>query len=486
MHTEAPKVIAVIVTWNKKADVLRLLGQLDQIRYPKDRLSILVVDNHSTDATVPAIETFHPSVRILKHARNLGGSGGFNSGMRWALENCPDASYLWLLDNDVQVDPDVLKGLVAALEANPAAALCGSRIMNLYNRGELIEAGAFIDYRSGDIRCNRPKNAAHPLPAVWQVDYVAACSLLARAAHVREMGLWREAFFIYWDDMEWGARFKRAGYEVLATNQSIVYHPSWIERTADHTAVWRTYYRVRNALWFFNNYCSGVHRRLLLARMMLRFMIHVVSSSVNANTALSRAFISGIRDFFANRYGEKRFDPPKTDLKGLLKEAGSWILPVFVQDAALSERVLQYLRTLVKAEARIRIKAIIPEAVAGKWEPFFPKADLLAYRRHRNGGLRFSEKVRIMRFLGDIGDWRVMLSPLHPLRMASIWGRWMARINFERGEIISIERAHLKETLRIALEMPAFLFKALFFAPKTGLNHCNTATSDAAKERPQA
>jgi GT2 family glycosyltransferase len=476
MQNQIPKVQAIIVTWNKKNDVLKLLSQLEDIHYPKDKLSLLVVDNNSTDGTAKAVASVYPSVSLLTHPENLGGAGGFNSGMRWAIENNPDAQYLWLLDNDIQVDPDALTALVAVMNVNPRAAICGSRIMDIDRPDDVIEAGAFIDYRSGDIRCNRPDyRSLRDATAVFKVDYVAACSLLARVSHVKKLGVWREAFFIYWDDMEWGARFNRAGYDVLASNASVVYHPSWAQRAADYSAVWRNYYRVRNSLWFFNNYCGGIERRLLLFRMIYRFMKYAAGDGIIAQNALSQGYIAAIHHFFRGVYGKKNFDPPLTDIAALAGQKKSRVLPVFVEDMASSDKVAAFIGPLTAKIDPVKLKMIVPEGALRQWKKKQDKADLIFYKRRENGRIAFCEKFRILKFLKVKGPWRVILSPICPPRMASIWGRFVAKIDWDKGTVISIERVQFKDVARIFLYTPAFLFRALFFPPEKDISPATPA-----------
>ena len=164
---QAPKVSAVIVTWNKEKDVVRLLDQLSDIDYPDDKYETVVVDNHSSDNTVQVIESRHPSVKLIENERNLGGAGGFNTGMRWVLENRAESKYLWLLDNDVLVDSNALSELVAVMERTPKAAMCGSKVMNIAKPSEIIEAGAFLDYNFGRTRSNKPQDDHD---SIYQVD----------------------------------------------------------------------------------------------------------------------------------------------------------------------------------------------------------------------------------------------------------------------------------------------------------------------------
>ena len=65
--------------------------------------------------------------------------------------------------------------------------------MNRDNHDEMIEVGAFIDYQRGDIRRNMPPDVMlRNSEAVFEVDYVAACSLVARSHLINKTGLWQE------------------------------------------------------------------------------------------------------------------------------------------------------------------------------------------------------------------------------------------------------------------------------------------------------
>ncbi len=452
-------VVAVIVTWNKKKDIMQLLEQLQDISYPQNRLEIVVVDNCSSDGTVPAIQSAFPQVRVLENSENFGGAGGFNAGMKWSLENCPDADYLWLLDNDVLVDENALNALVSVMEVRPDAAICGSRIMNRENRSELIEIGAFIDYSFGDIRRNMPgeKELENP-DAVFEVDYVAACSLLARTSHVRKLGLWHEKFFIYWDDMEWGARFNAAGYKVLASKCSVVYHPSWAGRNADNSAIWRNYYRVRNALWFFSTYTQGLRRRLLISRMILRYMKFAAGACIRCQAELSKAFVRGIRDFFIDSYGKKRFDMPPDDLEAWLNHHHNTTVCVFIADYRIGAKAAAFISALKNKYPEIRLLAIVPEKERRRWQTLNPEA-MRTYRRLKNGSISWADKYKIMKFMGTM-DWDLLLTSREIPKMGIIMGKPVAKIDFETGKTLStIENMSIKAIARIPLTTISFILR---------------------------
>ena len=82
-------------------------------------MDILVVDNHSNDHTAEAITQLYPHIHLIVNSENLGGTGGFNTGLKWAFGQ-PESryKYYWLLDNDVVVHRQTLIELVKLLEAH--------------------------------------------------------------------------------------------------------------------------------------------------------------------------------------------------------------------------------------------------------------------------------------------------------------------------------------------------------------------------------
>ena len=111
------RVCAVVITFNRKALLRECLLALGPQLQPEDR--ILVVDNASTDGTSALLETEFPTLERLSLPENIGGSGGFYEGMKWAFEKGFD--FLWLMDDDGRPDPDCLAKLRAAGDSRTVA-----------------------------------------------------------------------------------------------------------------------------------------------------------------------------------------------------------------------------------------------------------------------------------------------------------------------------------------------------------------------------
>ena len=106
------KVAAVVVTYNRIELLKECIKALQQQTYPCD---ILIVDNASTDGTeeyINKIEKDYDNLHYKNTGANIGGAGGFNFGMRWAVE--AGYEYVWVMDDDCLPYTDALEKLINA------------------------------------------------------------------------------------------------------------------------------------------------------------------------------------------------------------------------------------------------------------------------------------------------------------------------------------------------------------------------------------
>ncbi len=265
--SEFPAVLVIIVTWNKKSYVVDLLHSLHKLSYPAQQLDVLVVDNASNDGTVEVLKKDFPLVRLIENSENLGGTGGFNTGLRYAFAE-PEGKYdyLWLLDNDVLVNHNALSELISILEVERDVAIAGSTMMQLTIPWRINEMGAFVELGRGTLLLNRHRedvvglrgrtleelqtsdidlseHLQHCRPRM-DVDYVAAASLVIRAKVAKQAGLWDD-YFIHYDDVEWCLRIARMGHRIVVSGRSLIWH-----LPAEHKVpTWVLYYDNRNVLY---------------------------------------------------------------------------------------------------------------------------------------------------------------------------------------------------------------------------------------------
>ena len=269
-----PTILIIIVTWNKKSYVVDLLNSIQKLTYPVDFLDIVVVDNASTDGTVDELRSYFPDVHLIVNSENLGGTGGFNTGLQYAFEQ-PEGKYdyLWLLDNDVQVHKNALSELVSILEKEPDVAVAGSTMMQLTTPWRINEMGSFVELGLGRLLFNRhqeeverlvgktleelheedidlSKYLKHCRPSM-DVEYVAAASLVIRSQVAKKAGLWDD-YFIHYDDVEWCLRIARMGYRIMVSARSLIWH-----LPAEYKVpTWVLYYDNRNVLYMLEKHAG--------------------------------------------------------------------------------------------------------------------------------------------------------------------------------------------------------------------------------------
>jgi GT2 family glycosyltransferase len=107
-------VVAIIVTYNGMKWIDRCLTSLINSSLAVD---IIVIDNLSSDETVPHIQTYYPQAELLCMKQNLGFGSGNNEGLKLAMER--KADFVFLLNQDAWVETDTIKNLLDAQREHP-------------------------------------------------------------------------------------------------------------------------------------------------------------------------------------------------------------------------------------------------------------------------------------------------------------------------------------------------------------------------------
>ncbi|ABZ83343.1 glycosyl transferase, group 2 family protein, putative [Heliomicrobium modesticaldum Ice1] len=248
----AHPVAVVICNWNKKEDLLACIDAVLASRFRG--FDLCVVDNASTDGSAEAVAAaYGDQVILLRNEQNLGGAGGFNRGIRWALSQAYE--YIHLLDNDVFVEADAIGALHVFMEEHPDVAAAGSRLYKHAHPNQLQELGANIDWERFHLKPHFKNHIDRgDLPDIMECDYVPACSVMLRADVLRKVGLMDEGCFIYWDDVEWFYRMRRLGRRVVAFAGSKAWHKMG---AAVRKNTFATYYFWRNRIHFFARALDG-------------------------------------------------------------------------------------------------------------------------------------------------------------------------------------------------------------------------------------
>lgn len=302
-------VTSVIVTFNRKKLLLNCLDAIRNQTLPP--VCILVVDNASTDGTREAIVEAgyfdQPDFTYLKLDENTGGAGGFHAGLKCSLRE--HDGWVWLMDDDAMperealeklylnaVDPANVYGSVAVFHAEGLKKLCSP-------------AGAVHRKKEGYIEYH------HLLNTVEEVAGIPFLGFFIHRSMVERIGLPREDFFIYWDDLEYSERVKRHGGKLALVRDSIIVHPvpqittfRFLRMKVAYRSLppWKIYYEVRNKIITAKEYLGVSLWTETLPGIIFRLSLSLLKEK--GRISYLRAFLKGISDGMTGRTG-KRFLP---------------------------------------------------------------------------------------------------------------------------------------------------------------------------------
>lgn len=293
-----PLVGIVILNWNKADETLACLESLSNLSYPN--LSLVLVDNGSTDSSVQKFRENDPNLNILETGKNLGYAEGNNVGIRHILKLNPD--YIFVINNDVRVADDILEWLVVEAENNLNAALLGPKVYHQEEPQTIQSAGVELDYlwRSKQRGLDRIDNGLYT--SVEEVNCVIGAAVLIRSEFLDHIGLLDPDYFLYREDIDWCLRAKGMGFQVLFVPKAKAWHRGHKVRESELPRI--TYYLSRNSLMLISKHNGGVFRSMML---LMRFILTAFSWTVRPKWRHKRiernALIKGISDYFQGRVG---------------------------------------------------------------------------------------------------------------------------------------------------------------------------------------
>jgi len=220
----APLVSIVILNWNGRNHLQQFLPSVLATTYINKE--VVVIDNASTDDSVPYLQQYWPAVRIVKNDKNYGFAQGYNEGLKRI-----QSDYYVLLNSDVEVTPGWLDPMVQLLENDPSIAACQPKILQYYNK-VLFEyagaAGGWLDYlgypfargRIFDV-CEKDEGQYDTaIPIFW----ASGAAMFVRANLYHTLGGLDEFFFAHQEEIDFCWRAQLAGYKVYVCPKAVVYH----------------------------------------------------------------------------------------------------------------------------------------------------------------------------------------------------------------------------------------------------------------------
>jgi hypothetical protein len=222
-----PKVCVIILNWNGLKDSIECLESLKKITYTN--YDIIVVDNASSGNDVEVLRgRYGDYIHIIQNDKNYGFAEGNNIGIRYALAHLPP-DYVFLLNNDTVVAPDVLDELVKAAEDDPKIGIVGPKIYYyaINGRKDVIwSAGGKIRWWHPWIY-NGIGHKDNDLPQYQRlrtVDWASGAAMMIKRTAIDKIGLLNSQYFFGTEDVEYCLKARKHGFRVTYVPAARVWH----------------------------------------------------------------------------------------------------------------------------------------------------------------------------------------------------------------------------------------------------------------------
>jgi GT2 family glycosyltransferase len=264
-----------------------MLESLKKISYPN--IEVIIVDNASREDPTSIVEN-HPWIKFIRSERNLGFAGGNNLGFKVAA-----GKYFLMLNNDTEVPTDFLEPLVERMELDATIGCVSPKIIFHHSPGVLQFAGfnpinpftvrgTAIGYGmqdDGRFDQSHPTSRAH-----------GAAMMVSRNV-VEEIGLMADLYFLYYEEMDYCERIKRAGYSIWYESRSTVFHKESMS-TGKGSAL-KTYYLTRNRILYQRRNVKGITLFIsILFLMIVSIPKNTFQYLIKGKMDLLKAFYKGV------------------------------------------------------------------------------------------------------------------------------------------------------------------------------------------------
>lgn len=271
-----PKVSLITVNYNQAEITGALLESIRKQDYRN--VEVLVVDNASHENPEPLFRERFPEVIFLRSEKNLGFAGGNNLALPYAT-----GEYLFFINNDAELTVGAIASLLHVFKTRPRTGIVSPLIFYM---PEKPDAPLMIQYagmtpvhpltgRNQTIH-NREiyRRQFHTEPV--QTAYAHGAAMMVPRRVLLDVGPMREDFFLYYEELDWCERIRRAGWQVWMQPLAQVLHKESL--TVKKMGVLKTFYLTRNRILFM--------RRNFGFRELTGFFLFLFLVTIPKNTVL--------------------------------------------------------------------------------------------------------------------------------------------------------------------------------------------------------
>jgi GT2 family glycosyltransferase len=251
-------VSVVTVNFNQPQVTEELLRSISIASPP---LQLIVVDNGSKTDHTAGWRTKYPAVEFIRSEKNLGFAGGNNLGIKQAT-----GEYIFLVNNDTEFTAGLIEKLVEVMEHHPEAGMVSPKVKYYANK-DLIQYAGYtpINYYTCRNNCigKGEKDDGKYDNSPTQTAYCHGSAMMIRKTAIEKAGMMNESFFLYYEELDWCERIKRAGYQSWVCTDAVIYHKESI--SVGKKSKLKEYFMNRNRILFMRRNAPVLNRAIFYA-----------------------------------------------------------------------------------------------------------------------------------------------------------------------------------------------------------------------------
>ena len=227
---------------------------------------------------------------------NIGGSGGFFTGLKYAFQT--DCDWYWIADDDAFLDFDAFNQLKLFSRRNRhlylnCVALTGSVIINHegieYDTGHRRTIKTFLGFP-----IQKSIDAVEYEKEYFQIGLFTFVGSMIRAQVAKKVGLPHGDFFIYYDDIEYSYRFGKEG-PMYCIPSCRVYHNTG-SHEEEYGTNWRSFYQSRNMMLFYKEHFPIAYYWMICKRIGQKIILKSTGRYTTVNQLDWDAMMDAIND----------------------------------------------------------------------------------------------------------------------------------------------------------------------------------------------
>jgi GT2 family glycosyltransferase len=294
------KLAIITVDYNSHADTKEFLESAKKLKSNGLEVKYIILDNGSSEPL-----QVH-DVDLIQTGDNLGFTGGYNRGLRYARQW--GADYYLIINNDVLFpDSQILKKLVGVTQSDPRIGVVSPKILFApgfeYHKERYTkqDEGKVIWYAGGSFDWSNIQTVHRGINEVDKgqfneiadTQFPSGCCMLVTKEVLDTVGLFEEKFFAYFEDADYALRVKKAGFRQIYTGETAIWHK--VSRSAGIGSHLTDYLTTRNQIFFGKRY-SDTKTKFALFRQSLKLLL-----------SGRRGQRQGVWDYFMNNFGRPSF-----------------------------------------------------------------------------------------------------------------------------------------------------------------------------------